>query len=243
MSVILRAVPLPEAAFAFQPIVDDATHRPISWEALLRSSRGESAAKVLSAVPARLLHCFDESLRPGAIALACRLGIDCDLNLNFLPRSLLASAVALDSTLRAAEREGMAPDRLVLEVSETEVIDDPETFVKRINRYRALGVKVAIDDFGAGHSGLNLLADFQPDQVKLDMKLVRGIEIHGPRQAIVRGICLTCADLGIDVVAEGVETLEEYAWLRQEGVRLFQGYLFARPGFRCLPPITFPHSA
>lgn len=240
MSVLLRATPLPQAAFAFQPIVDVAAGRPVSWEALLRSSRGDPAAQVLGAVPARLLHSFDESLRPRAIAWACRLGIDCDLNLNFLPRSLLASATALDTTMEAAAREGLAPNRLVLEINEAEVIDDLESFVQRINRYRSLGVKVAIDDFGAGYSGLNLLADFQPDQVKLDMKLVRGIQTNGPRQAIVRGICLTCSDLGIDVVAEGVETLEEYAWLRQEGVTLFQGYLFARPGFLCLPPITLP---
>ncbi|MBP7296279.1 MAG: EAL domain-containing protein, partial [Acidobacteria bacterium] len=75
----------------------------------------------------------------------------------------------------------------------------------------------------------------QPDFVKLDMQIVRGIESRGPRQAIVRGILRTCRDLGIDVVAEGVETPDEYAWFRSEGIELFQGFLFARPGLECLP--------
>ena len=101
---------------------------------------------------------------------------------------------------------------------------------------------MAIDDFGAGYSGLNLLTDFQPDQIKLDMKLIRGIEHHGPRQAIVHAIDQVCRDLGIDVIAEGVETAEEYAWLANEGVQLFQGYLFAKPAFESFPPVHYPEN-
>jgi len=89
----------------------------------------------------------------------------------------------------------------------------------------------AIDDFGAGHAGLNLLAEFQPDLLKLDLRLVRNIERNGPKQAIVRGIRRTCTDLGIEIIAEGVESKDEYRWFRDEGVKLFQGYLFARPAF------------
>jgi len=106
--------------------------------------------------------------------------------------------------------------------------------------YRGLGLLMAIDDFGAGYSGLNLLADFQPDQIKLDMKLIRGIEWHGPRQAIVRAINQICLDLGIDVIAEGVETELEYAWLASQGIHLFQGYLFAKPGFESFPKVYYP---
>ena len=103
-----------------------------------------------------------------------------------------------------------------------------------------MGVQFAIDDFGAGYAGLNLLADFQPDTLKLDMSLVRDVESKGPRQAIVRGVIRTCQDLGIDIVAEGVESLGEYGWLRCEGISLYQGYLFARPAFRALPEVRFP---
>jgi len=72
------------------------------------------------------------------------------------------------------------------------------------------------------------------------MQLVRDIAGNGPRQAIVRAVVQACVDLGIDVVAEGVESLAEYHWFRDEGVELFQGYLFARPGFECLPPAHLP---
>ncbi|MGI8548679.1 MAG: EAL domain-containing protein, partial [Gemmatimonadaceae bacterium] len=101
-------------------------------------------------------------------------------------------------------------------------------------------MKFAIDDFGAGHSGLNLLAYFQPDMIKLDRNLLRGIESRGPRQSITRAIVMVCTDLGIDIVAEGVETVEEFAWLEHAGVRLFQGYLFAKPGFESLPLARYP---
>jgi EAL domain-containing protein (putative c-di-GMP-specific phosphodiesterase class I) len=72
------------------------------------------------------------------------------------------------------------------------------------------------------------------------MKLIAGIERHGPRQAIVREISQICSDLGIDIIAEGIETEEEYAWLASQGIRLFQGYLFAKPGFESFPPVHYP---
>jgi EAL domain-containing protein (putative c-di-GMP-specific phosphodiesterase class I) len=188
----------------------------------------------------RLLE-FDQKARIEAIGMAVRLGIVSRLNLNFMPQSLHSRAAIL-TTLEAADRFHLPINRLVLEVTEGAVIDDQAQFAEVINEYRGLGLKVAIDDFGAGYSGLNLLTDFQPDQIKLDMKLVRGIEHHGPRQAIVRAIDQVCRDLGIDVIAEGVETVEEYAWLANEGVRLFQGYLFAKPAFESFPPVHYPEN-
>lgn len=232
--------PLPAFSFAFQPIVDTATRRIHSYEALIRGRKGEGAFSVLQRVPGALVHRFDFDSRLAAIALAGRLGLNTRLNLNFLPQALARSDAPLTETLRAAERCGIAPDQLVIEVTETEVIDDHNAFALRINRFRGLGLAVAIDDFGAGYSGLNLLADFQPDQIKIDMNLVRGIESHGARQAIVRALIQACTDLGIDIVAEGVETAAEYRWFADEGVHYFQGYLFGRPGFECLPQARFP---
>jgi EAL domain-containing protein (putative c-di-GMP-specific phosphodiesterase class I) len=72
------------------------------------------------------------------------------------------------------------------------------------------------------------------------MFLVRDIHTHGPRQAIVRGILQTCTDLGIDVIAEGVENTQEFAWFKSHGVELFQGYFFARPAFEILPGYAVP---
>lgn len=231
--------PYPPHTFAFQPIVDTVSRQIFSYEALIRGKENESAYQVLQQVSASHLHFFDERIRIEAIALAARLGINCHLNLNFLPQSLYSSETAISSTLDAARRYRLPWENIILEVSEAEVIGDHARFAELVNEYRAMGMKVAIDDFGAGYSGLSLLADFQPDQVKLDMKLVHGIESHGPRQAIVRAIEQVCRDLGIDLVAEGVERMEEYLWLSKEGIRFFQGYLFARPAFQCFPSVKY----
>jgi blue light- and temperature-responsive anti-repressor len=230
----------PKFTFAFQPIVDTDTCQVVSYEALIRGPGNESAYQVLRQVPADRLFAFDQRARVHAIELAMRLGVNCHLNLNFLPRSLESSQESILTTLEAANRAHLPIQRIVLEVLEGEIIHDNSRFAGLINQYRGLGLKVAIDDFGAGYSGLNLLADFQPDQVKLDMKLIAGIERNGPRQAIVRAIAQICFDLGIDVIAEGIETEHEYRWLTSQGIYLFQGYLFAKPAFESFPPIHYP---
>ena len=235
-----QGTPEPEFTFAFQPIVDTQAREVVSYEALIRGPGNESAYQILSQVSTGTMHAFDQNARVKAIGLAMRLGIVCNLNLNFLPLSLASSAGSILTTLAAAERVKLPVKRIVLEAVEGEIIDDTSHFIELINKYRGLGLMVAIDDFGAGYSGLNLLADFQPDQVKLDMKLIRGIERHGPRQAIVRAINQICFDLGIDVIAEGVETEPEYAWLASQGIHLYQGYLFAKPGFESFPKVHYP---
>jgi hypothetical protein len=94
----------------------------------------------------------------------------------------------------------------------------------------------------AAASDPNFNFAFQPDQIKLDMKLICGIEQHGPRQAIFRAINQICLDLGIDVIAEGVETELEYAWLASQGIHPYQGYLFAKPGFELFPNVYYPEN-
>jgi len=239
LSIELHNASYPDFTFAFQPIVDMKAREVISYEALVRGPGNEPAYQVLQQISGNTLFTFDRDARAKAIALATQLGIRCNLNLNFLPQSLGASAESILTTLEAAKRVDLPLKRLVLEVTEGEIIDDASHFTKLINEYRGLGLKVAIDDFGAGYSGLNLLADFQPEQVKLDMKLIRGIERHGPRQAIVRAINQICFDLGIDVIAEGVETEPEYAWLASQGIHLYQGYLFSKPAFESFPAVDY----
>lgn len=228
--------------FAFQPIVDTNAREVLSYEALIRGPGNEPAYQILQQVSADRLFAFDQRVRVEAIYLAMRLRLNCQLNLNFLPQSLDSSPESILATLEAADRASLPINRIVLEVVEGEIIHDHSRFTGLINKFRGLGLKVAIDDFGAGYSGLNLLADFQPDQVKLDMKLIRGIERHGPRQSIVQAIDRMCFDLGIDVIAEGVETEEEYAWLTSQGIHLFQGYLFAKPAFEHFPTVHYPQS-
>lgn len=230
----------PATSFAFQPIADIESRTVFAYEALVRGMGGESAGAVLGAVPRDALHHFDHEARLSAIALAARLGLRTRISLNVLPGSLDARPDGLDILIEHMQRAGLSPEQLLLEVTEGEAIERPKEFVQLLNRYRAQGVRLAIDDFGAGYSGLNLLADFQPDLIKLDMHLVRDIDRAGPRQAIARGILQVCDDLGIEVIAEGVETIAEYRWFRRTGVRLFQGYLLCRPAFEALELPSFP---
>ena len=227
-------------SYAYQPIVNTVERRVTSYEALVRGAAQESAWHVLQQIPEQQKYWFDQFSRCTAVRLAGRLGLNCQLNLNHLPRSLTVSDDAISSTIAAANDVGIRTDQIVLEITETESIEDIRDFTKELSHYQSQGIKTAIDDFGAGYSGLNLLAEFQPDQVKIDMKLVRGIHGDGPRQSIVRAVCGVCLDLGIDVIAEGVETVDEYLWLFDQGIELYQGYLFAKPAFEALDDAEFP---
>ena len=118
--------------------------------------------------------------------------------------------------------------------SEGEKVLDTAHLLDIISTYRARDLLTAFDDFGAGFSGLNLLADFQPDFVKLDMGLVRGVDHDKPRRAAIRHVAALCRDLDIKLIAEGVETADELKALRDLGIDLFQAFYFAKPRFEGL---------
>lgn len=233
-------VAAPPFSHAFQPIVDTARQQIYAYEALVRGVHGESASSVFDQVSSGDMHAFDRASRTKALAMAAQLGITCHVSLNVLPRGLEPTEVDAMVSGSTAQAGAFPLDRVILEVTEGEVIEDHATFAVLINKFRAAGAKVAIDDFGAGYSGLNLLAEFQPDLIKLDIKLVRGIVGNGPKQSIVRAISQVCVDMGIDVIAEGIEDEDDYWWCSDLGIQLFQGFLFARPGFECLPETRVP---
>lgn len=218
---------------AFQPILDIDTMRPYAYEALVRGLNGEGAGFVLGQVNDGNRYRFDQACRVKAIELAAELGLHkleaCRLSINFLPNAIYRPETCIRSTLEACARFGFPSERLMFEVTEGERVDDGAHLVAIFNDYRKRGFLTAIDDFGAGYSGLNLLAAFQPHVLKLDMELTRGIDGSDVRQAIVAGIAMTAQRLGITLVGEGVETAGERDTLYQLGVRHQQGYLFARP--------------
>jgi EAL domain-containing protein (putative c-di-GMP-specific phosphodiesterase class I) len=222
-------------SFAFQPIVSAPDCGIFSHEALLRGPQDESAIEILNQLPLTGQSAFHEESRVLALHWAAHLGLSTHLNLNIMPSVVLSSPSAIPSTLEAAERYHILPGQIILEILESEIIGSLKGLSAALRNYRSTGLLFAIDDFGAGYAGLNLLAEFQPDFLKLDLRLVRDVEKKGPRQAIIRGILRTCTDLGIEIIAEGVETESEFRWLQAEGIRLFQGYFFARPALEKLP--------
>ena len=119
------------------------------------------------------------------------------------------------------------------------MLSTPDHLADIVAEYAAMGFRTEIDDFGSGYSNLNILAKFRPDLVKLDMELIRGIESDKRRRSIVSHCAAMCREMGITVVAEGIETLGECSALNDLGITLMQGYLFAKPGFRSLPTPTW----
>ncbi|MFN2287761.1 MAG: EAL domain-containing protein [Chromatocurvus sp.] len=182
---------------------------------------------------------FDLLIRNKAVQMAADLELGTALNLNFLPSAALNPETSLCLTIEAAEH-GFPAEQIIFEATETEFIDDLPGFAETIKQGQRYGFQLAVDDFGAGNAGLGMLADFQPDYVKMDVALVRDIESKGPRQAIARAVSLLCEELGMSLVAEGVETIAEYRWLRQLGICLFQGFLFAKHMFEGRPLVRYP---
>ncbi|WCE04039.1 EAL domain-containing protein [Pseudoxanthomonas sp. JBR18] len=228
-------------SMAFQPIVQVSRRTIYAHEALVRGTEGQSAASVLATVTDSNRYAFDQVCRTEAIATAARIGLDTRLSINFMPNAVYKPAHCLRATVAACQQHGRGLDTLIFEVSEQEAMLDPAHLLDILQTYRELGPKTAIDDFGAGHSGLNLLADFTPDLVKLDMHLIRDIHTDRKRQAIARHLTALCAELGIEVVAEGIECEDESKALSALGIDLQQGYLFARPLLRGIPPVHWPH--
>ena len=230
-------------SMAFQPIVDVETGRAFAYEALCRGSNNEPAISVLRQITNQNRYAFDQNCRVKAIRTAIQAGLldtDAKLSINFLPTAVYSVKACIALTLRTAKETGFPLDRLIFEFTENERMSAPEHVNAIIRHYKRIGFKVAIDDFGAGHAGLGLLARFVPDMVKIDMDLIRGLDRDGRRRAIVTSLARLCEELETTVIAEGVETPEEAALLRDMGVRYMQGYYFAKPAFEALPEIRMP---
>jgi EAL domain-containing protein (putative c-di-GMP-specific phosphodiesterase class I) len=221
-----------DIAFAYQPIVDLEMRTIYAHEALVRGANGEGAWSVLSRVTDDNRYQFDQACRVQAIKGAAELGIRERLSINFLPNAVYQPAACIQSTFAAAREYGFPLENIIFEVTEGEKVQDRPHLVNIFREYHRFGFRTAIDDFGAGYAGLDLLSEYQPDLIKLDMGLVRDIDQSKPKQAIVRGVLAMCGELGITVLAEGIETAAERDFLRAQGVRLMQGYLFAKPAFR-----------
>ncbi len=224
---------------AFQPIVNCQSKSIYGYEALVRGLNNESAYSIISKVNDENRYTFDQLCRIKAISLAAELDIRSILSINFLPNAVYKPERCIRTTLEAAKKYDFPTERIMFEFTEVEKIEDSEHVKRILKYYENLGFLTAIDDFGAGYSGLNLLADFQTNMIKLDMALIRNIDKDQVRQSIVKNTLNMLNDLNIISLAEGIETQEEYLWLKAAGGELMQGYYFAKPGFESLPTVEF----
>jgi EAL domain-containing protein (putative c-di-GMP-specific phosphodiesterase class I) len=234
--------PLPfDFTMAFHPIVD--LDRGVVWgyEALVRGAQGQPAGQILSQVDESRQYKFDQACRVKAIELAGRLFPRTDetrLSINFMPNAVYEPAACIRTSLETARRVGFDTRRIMFEFTENERMVDTKHVARIIAEYKRLGFITAIDDFGAGHAGLNLLANLQTDLIKIDMEIIRGVTDSAARQAIIAGILVMARALDITIIAEGIETEAELATLRDAGINLFQGFFFAKPALEDLPTVS-----
>lgn len=216
--------------FALQPIVEALTGKISSYEALIRSPSGGTPVEIFEKIPADKLYLFDLETKFYAFELARQLLKNNEkLSINLLPGVLYSIPEAVSILIQQINDAGLRPEQIIVEVTETEAITDQDVFYQALKELRVAGIGLAIDDFGAGFSGLALLTKFQPDKIKIDRALIENIHLSGVKQAIVRSIAQCCDELGITLVAEGVELMDEWCWLESIGIHLFQGFLFSRP--------------
>ena len=224
---------------AFQPIINCQSQSIYGYEALVRGLNNEPTYTVISKVNDKNRYLFDQLCRIKAIALASELGITSILSINFLPNAVYDPERCIRSTLEATKKYNFPSEKLMFEFTEVDKIKDSTHIQRIIAYYQSLGFKTAVDDFGSGYSGLNLLADFHTDIVKFDISLIRNIDCDISRQSIISNCLNIFRDLNVTPLAEGVESYDEYIWLKDAGVELMQGYFFAEPGFKALPKVNF----
>lgn len=225
----------------FQPILAADTGAVIGHEALLRGQRQDGSlmfpGEILStAADNDLLFQVDRQARETALHSAAAQCLDGQIFINFIPTAIYDPVHCLQSTVGWAKNLGIAPDRIVFEVVETERVDDIEHLKRILDFYRTSGYRVALDDVGSGYASLNLLAQIRPDIIKVDMEIIRHIDTDPGRQTVFRALIGIARELDIQVLAEGIETPGELAHVVAEGADLLQGYLFARPAPEPPPP-------
>ncbi|EKY3225344.1 diguanylate phosphodiesterase [Cronobacter dublinensis] len=230
-----------DCSFAFQPIIDPLSREVVSLEALLRTPAGAPPETFFEGLEGAALYEADLHSKKTAFAMAGALNIGQQtLCVNLRPMTLVTLPGAVDFLVKEIQANGLVPDQVMVEFTESEVISRLDEFTDAIRQLKAAGLRVAIDHFGAGFAGLLLLAQFQPDRIKINRDLIRDVHKSGPRQAIVQALIKCCASLEISISAVGVEKAEEWMWLESAGITLFQGYLFAKPALGGIPAVAWP---
>ncbi len=219
----------------FQPIAHaDEPTRIYGHEALLRGVTAEGefippAHLFDTARAAGLMFQLDLAARRSAIANAASHQLEGALFVNFAPTAIYDPASCLKSTVAAIDSAGIARSDVVFEIVETDRAHDPAHLRRILDYYRGAGFRVALDDVGSGYSSLNLIHLLRPDVLKLDMELVRGVDADPYKARIAANLLNVATSLGIDALAEGIETQGELEWVRDHGAKYVQGFLIARP--------------
>lgn len=217
----------------FQPIVSLSKRRILGYEAL---SRGPSNSPLHS--PVNLFAVARQTGHLSELEVACRESacrcfssqrLEGKLFLNVSPESLLEPVHPSGLTLQLLQRFDLTPAQVVIELTEQTPTDDFQLLSTALHHYRSMGFTIALDDLGAGYSSLRLWSELRPDYVKIDRHFIDGIHLDAVKREFVGSILQIARTSRAQVIAEGIELIEELAVLSDMGIDLVQGYLLARP--------------
>lgn len=229
----------------FQPIIQVADESIFGYECLARGV--DKAGQLISpgllfelARRSDQLFYLDRYARENALKSAATKNIQEHVFINFIPTAIYNPELCLRDTMRWARQLDYDLSKIVFEVVETEKIDSMEHLNIILNYYNRQGVKTALDDVGSGYSSLQAFAQLHPDIIKLDHSLMQDIDKTPLKASILTAILTVAHDNGIKVLAEGVETKEEYDCVKKAGVDYVQGYFIAKPHPEPIREIVIP---
>lgn len=185
-----------------------------------------------------MLFYLDWACRESALKNASAKNIAHKLFINFVPTAIYDPRHCLQSTVKWARELQFDPKNIVFEVTETEWVEDVEHLKEILAYYKSQGFKVALDDIGSGYSTLNMIAKLHPDIIKIDREIIDGIDSSHANQSVFKAIVSLAKELGITVLAEGIEREEEATYCFSNGADLVQGYYFGKPSASPTPFVS-----
>lgn len=218
----------------FQPIVNLATGATLGYEGLIRpippAPYPDPTSMFWAAEQSGHVVPLDLACMETIVAAAAKMPKELFLSVNMSPRTIESPEFSAPAMLNILARYDFPPERLVIELTEHQPIDDLERVRSKLATCRTAGIRLAADDLGSGNSGLKLLSDLHFDVVKVDLGLIQRSSTSGPSSAVVESIVAFASRTGALIIGEGVEHEEQVAQLTELGVTAAQGYLFSRPG-------------
>jgi EAL domain-containing protein (putative c-di-GMP-specific phosphodiesterase class I) len=224
----------------FQPVVDLRTRRVLGYEALSRGPAGSVYQMPLRlfemAAEADLVFELDRKCRRRALASAVGLAPPAKLFVNVFPSAMYDPEFQGAALVRLAGDHGLTPDRVVLEITEKSAIENYDLFAEALAELTRFGFSIAVDDVGAGYSGLEKIAHLNPRYLKFDRELIRNIDSSYIRREMTRALKAFADQIGSTIIAEGIEREGEMRTLLELGIEYGQGFLLGRPAAAFLPP-------
>ena len=229
-----KALILGELSVAYQPQLNVRTQTLGGFEALLRwnhPTRGSVAPSLFIPVAEEIgcIMALGQWVLMTACTEAARWPVPMTVAVNVSPRQFEDSERLFNGVQAALAASGLPSERLELEITETSLLSRESHVLKTLHRLRAAGIRIAMDDFGTGHSSLSQLRSFPFDKIKIDRSFVSDLGLDGEAAAVIRAIAALGSGLGMTTTAEGVETACQAALVEADGCTDIQGYLVSRP--------------